>query len=52
VIDGTITSIYMVDGEFVTRDEFKTFLTPSAAKAGRPTGGTVTVKIENVKTVA
>ena len=52
VLDGTITSIYMVDGEVVTRDEFNTFLTPSAANAGRPSGGTVTVKIENIKSVA
>lgn len=52
VIDGTINSVYTVDGEVVTRDEFNTFLTPSAANAGRPTGGTVTVKIENVKSVS
>lgn len=51
VIDGTIKTIYTVDGEVVTRDEFNTFLTPSAAKAGRPNGGTITVKIENVKSV-
>lgn len=52
VIDGTISTVYTVDGEVVTRDEFNTFLTPSAANAGRPTGGTVTVKIENVKSVS
>lgn len=51
VLDGTIKTIYTVDGEVVTRDVFNTFLTPSAANAGRPNGGTVTVKIENVKTV-
>ena len=52
VIDGTISTVYTVDGEVVTRDEFNTFLTPSAANAGRPTGGTITVKIENIKSVA
>ena len=51
VLDGTIKTIYTVDGEIVSRDVFNTFLTPSAANAGRPNGGTVTVKIENVKTV-
>jgi hypothetical protein len=51
VLDGTINSIYTVDGEVVTRDEFNAYLTPSAAKAGRPNGGTVTVKIENVKSI-
>ena len=51
VIDGTINTTYTVDGEVVTRDEFNVYLTPSAANAGRPTGGTVTVKIDNIKTL-
>ena len=51
-VDGTIKTIYTVDGEVATRDEFNTFLTPSAANAGRPNGGTVTVKLDNIKTVS
>lgn len=51
VLDGTIRTLYMVDGEVVDRDEFNTFLTPSAASAGRPNGGCITVTLDNIKSV-
>jgi len=50
-IDGTIRSIYLVDGEVVTRDDFNAYLTPSQANVKRPNGGTITVKMENVRLV-
>lgn len=50
-VDGTVRSIYLVDGEIVDRDTFNTFLTPSAAASKRPTGGTLTVKMDNLRVV-
>lgn len=51
VIDGTVETIYMVDGSLVDRDTFNQYLTPSAAKSNRPKGGTISVKISNIKSV-
>lgn len=51
VIDGTARTVYMVDGEVVERDTFNQYLTPSAAKSNRPNGGTITVKMDNIKSV-
>lgn len=51
VIDGTVKTVYMVDGDPVDRDTFNGYLTPSQRDAKRPVGGTVTVKMENIKIV-
>ncbi len=51
VLDGTIRTVYMVDGEVVSRDTFNTYLTPSAANAPKPNGGTITVALDNLKVV-
>lgn len=51
VLDGTIRSIYLVDGNVVDRDTFNGYLTPSAANASRPIGGTITVKAENIRLI-
>lgn len=50
-VDGTVRSIYLVDGEIVDRDTFNGYLTPSAAKSNRPKGGTITVKMDNLRVV-
>ena len=51
VVDGTITTMYAVDGAPVDRDTFLSYLTPSQREAKRPTGGTITVKIKNLAVV-
>ena len=51
-VEGTIRTTYFVDGTEVTRDEFGGFLTPSQREAGRPNGGTITVKIDNLIVLA
>ena len=51
VVDGTITTMYAVDGAPVDRETFLSYLTPSQRDAGRPTGGTITVKIRNLAVV-
>ena len=50
-VDGTLRSVYLVDGSPVSRDEFAAYLTPSAREAmgKRPVGGTLTIKIENLR---
>lgn len=50
-VDGTVKSIYLVDGDIVDRDTFNSYLTPSAANAPRPKGGTITVKMSNMRVV-
>jgi hypothetical protein len=50
-VEGSIRTIYLVDGDVVSRDDFNAFLTPSAAKAKRPVGGTLTIKAENMRLV-
>jgi len=50
-VDGSLTSTYFVDGLEIERDEFLSFLTPGARKARRPKGGTIVVKIENLRVV-
>lgn len=52
VVDNTVRSAYFVDGKEVTKDEFDQYLTPSARKSKRSTGGTITVKLENLRFVA
>jgi hypothetical protein len=44
VVDGTIRTLYSVDGIDVEREMFLSYLTPSAREAKRPIGGTITVK--------
>lgn len=51
VLDGTIRTTYLVDGEPVDRDTFNGYLTPSQANAGRPNGGCITVTLDNIKSV-
>ena len=51
VVDGTITTMYAVDGAPVDRETFLSYLTPSQREAKRPTGGTITVKIKNLAVV-
>lgn len=50
-IDGTVRTIYTVDGEVVSREAFNAYLTPSQANAKRPNGGTITVKMTNMRLV-
>lgn len=51
VVDGTIRTIYTVDGFDVERDAFLAYLTPSAREAKRPIGGTITVKMDGLHVV-
>lgn len=51
VVDGTIKTVYMVDGDVVDRDTFGGYLTPSQRNAGRPNGGCITVALDNVKVI-
>lgn len=51
VLDGTIHTTYVVDGEPVDRDTFNGYLTPSQANASKPNGGCITVTLDNIKTV-
>lgn len=50
-IDGTLRTIYLVDGDVVDRRTFLGYLTPSAAAKPAPHAGTVTIKAENVRLV-
>jgi hypothetical protein len=50
-VDNTVRTLYYVDGIDVSRDEFNAYLTPSQAAPKRPNGGTITVKMENVRLV-
>lgn len=52
VLDGTIQTVYMVDGDVVDRETFKGYLTPSQANAPAPNGGCITVTLDNVKVVS
>lgn len=51
VVDGTIHTVYMVDGEVVEQEEFFNLLTPSARNAKKPNGGCITVTLDNVKKI-
>ena len=51
VLDGTVRTRYFADGLEVDKTTFGQYLTPSARKASRPIGGTVTVKLENLTLV-
>lgn len=51
VVDNGLRCVYTVDGEVVHRDEFNGYLTPSQANAGRPNGGTITVKMSGIRLV-
>jgi hypothetical protein len=48
-IDGTIRTTHYVNGERVTREAFQSYLTPSQRDTKRPNGGTITVKVENLR---
>ena len=50
-VDNSLRCVYTVDGEVVDRDTFNGYLTPSAANAPRPNGGTITVKMSGVRLV-
>jgi hypothetical protein len=49
VVEGSISTTYMVEGRPVSRDVFEGYLTPGARKAKRPVGGTITVKMDNLR---
>jgi hypothetical protein len=51
VVDGTIRTQYFVDGFDVERQAFLTYLTPSQREASRPVGGTITVKMRNMRLI-
>lgn len=51
VLDGTVRTVYFVDGEPTDRDTFNTYLTPSQRNAQRPNGGCITVALDNVKVI-
>lgn len=50
-VDGTVRTIYVVDGDVVDRDTFLSYLTPSQRETNRPKGGTITVKMDNLRKV-
>lgn len=50
-VDGSIQSTYLVDGDAVDWATFASYLTPSQANAKRPLGGTITVKMENLRVI-
>jgi hypothetical protein len=47
VLDGSIRTVYYVDGAEVDRDTFLSYLTPSQRKPSRPTAGCITVALDN-----
>jgi hypothetical protein len=46
-----VKSIWTVDGEVVDRKTFESYLTPSQRNAKRPNGGTLTIKLENLRLI-
>ena len=52
VLDGTPRTVYYVDGQEVTKSDFDQFLTPSARETKKSVGGTVTVKLANLRFVS
>jgi hypothetical protein len=48
-VDGSLSTTYLVEGRAVSRDTFGGYLTPAARDRKRPTGGTITVKMENLR---
>jgi hypothetical protein len=50
-VDGTVKTIYLVDGMVVRRETLLSYLTPSQRNAARPHAGTVTIKSENLRLV-
>lgn len=51
VVENGIRCIYTCDGEVIDRDTFQSYLTPSQAKAKRPNGGTITVKMSGLRAI-
>jgi hypothetical protein len=51
VVEGSIETTYHVEGVRVSREVFAEYLTPSARKGSRPNGGTITVKMANLRLV-
>jgi hypothetical protein len=51
VIDGTVRTSYFVDGFDVDRQTFGTYLTPSQRESKRPIGGTITVRMNNMRLI-
>jgi hypothetical protein len=50
-VDDTVRTLYFVDGALAHRDDFLSYLTPSQRVTTRPIGGTITVKLSNVREV-
>jgi len=50
-VDGSLKTTYFVDGIDVERQMFLDYLTPSQREAKRPVGGTLTIKVENMRLV-
>jgi hypothetical protein len=48
-VDGTLRTTYFVNGEAVDRETFAEYLTPSQRTPKRPNGGTLTVKMDNLR---
>ena len=48
-VHGTVKAAYFVDGIKVDRAVFESYLTPSARGTKRPHGGTLTVKLANLR---
>ena len=51
VIENGVRAVYTVDGEVVDRETYESYLTPSQRNAPRPNGGTITVKMDGVRSV-
>lgn len=52
LVEGSARTRYYVSGEQVTRDEYLTHVIPSRRESKRPTSGTVTVKLANIRTLS
>lgn len=50
-VDGTVKTTYLIDGDVATRDDFLALLTPSQRETKRPKGGTLTIKLANMRLV-
>lgn len=50
-LDGSLRTIYLADGNVVSREDFGAYLTPSQRDAKRPNAGCITVKMTNLRLV-
>lgn len=51
-VDGSLSSVYLVNGRACSWDVFAEYLTPAQRKKGRPQGGVLSIKIENLRVVS